>query len=411
MMSTGKKHHDVISQRMSEYFSDMHPGKGGWEGSLESLTSFIFKVVDEDDRDINIKVKHFEHSIGELKTRFSSSLSKDQEIHMDIWMGQCFEKFGAWDKALSSYHGAFDHCEGGAYDNLKTETMRSEGYIYAMRNQWKKALDSFQESLKLCQSNGDQEGEAHGYNGIGMLYFEKGELSDAANYWENGLQIAEQINETKLSAQLVNNLGALMSARGDWDQALAYYSKSVTMFEKVGEYRGLAEAHHNMGMTYADMKRWSESADCYEKSYKIAKEVGDVRLQAMVKLNRVEMYTTIKDIYFGLALCNQALKTFKELEDHLGEAEAYKFLGMLYTRVEEWDLAGSFFEDAIHCADKYKNPLLAAEAHYQYGVMQKAKNNPEMAIEDFNKALSLFKSMKAEKDVDRVKEALDSISS
>ena len=410
MSSTGKKHQELISQRLSEYFSDMRPGKGGWEGSLESLTSFIFKVVDEDDRDINIKVKHFENSVEELKSRFSSSMTRDQEIHMGIWMGQCFEKFGVWDKALSSYHDAFGHCEDDAYDNLKTEVMRSEGYIYAMRNQWKKALDSFQESLKLCQSAGDQEGEAHTYNGIGMLYFEKGELTDAAIYWEKGLGLAEQINETKMCAQISNNLGALMSTSGDWDRALAYYGKSVTMFEKVGEYRGVAEAHHNMGMTYADMKRWSESADCYEKSYEIAKEIGDVRLQAMVKLNRVEMYATIKDIYFGLALCNQALKTFKELEDHLGEAEAYKFLGMLYTRVKEWDLASSFFEDAIHCAEKYKNPLLAAESHYQYGIMQKAKNNPEMAIMDFKKALSLFKSMKAEKDIERVKEALDSMS-
>jgi len=327
MPSTGKKHQDLISQRMSEYFSDMHPGSGGWEGSLESLTQFIFKAVDENDRDINIKVKHFEKSIEELKARFSSSMSKDQEIHMGIWMGQCFEKFGAWDKALSSYDDAFGHCEDGTYDNLKTEVMRSAGYIYAMRNQWKKALDAFQESTMLSQKNEDQAGEAHGYNGIGMLYFEKGDLTKALNYWEKGLGLAEQINETQLNAQLVNNLGALMNALGDWEKALANYNKSLTLFEKAGDYRGVAEAYHNLGMTYADMKRWSESADCYEKSYKLAKEIGDVRLQAMVKLNRVEMYTTIKDIYFGLSLCNQALQTFKQLDDHLGEAEAYKFLG------------------------------------------------------------------------------------
>ena len=223
--------------------------------------------------------------------------------------------------------------------------------------------------------------------------------------------MAEQINETQLNAQLLNNLGALMNSMGDWEKALANYNKSVTLFEKAGEYRGMAEAYHNLGMTYADMKRWSESADYYEKSYKLAKEIGDVRLQAMVKLNRVEMYTTIKDIYFGLALCNQALQTFKQLDDHLGEAEAYKFLGMLYARVEEWDLATSFFEDAVDCANKYKNPLLEAEALYQYGIMQKSKNDREMAVDNLKKALSSFKNINAERDIEKVEEALDSLDS
>ena len=410
MTHLGKTHDEAILKQINNHLQQVRPKERGWEGKLESLKSFIFEVIEEDDRDIQIKIGFFEKSIEDLKKRFSSSMSKHQEINMDIWLGDCFEKFGAWDKASSAYQKAMNFCDSKTEGNLQSEALMSLGNIYMMQNQWKKASDSYKESLKLCQSTGDQEREAYTYNSLGIFYFEKGELGEASKYWEEGLGLAEKLNENKLTAQIYNNLGALMSTLGNWEKALTYFNKSGILFEKMGEFRGLAETYHNMGMTFADDKHWSESGEYYEKSYEIAKKIGDVRLQAMVKLNRVELYMSINDIYAGLALCNQALQTFVQLDDHLGEAETYKFIGILYTKTQEWDFASSYFDDCIHLAKQYKNPLLEGEAYFEYGVMQKEKNDKEKAIQYFNAALPLFESLKAEKDIGKVKEALNSIS-
>jgi tetratricopeptide (TPR) repeat protein len=182
------------------------------------------------------------------------------------------------------------------------------------------------------------------------------------------------------------------------------------LFEQMGEDRGLAETYHNMGMTYADAQHYPESNSYYEKSHDIAKKIGDVRLQAMVRLNRVELYTTINDVFAGLAHCNQALQTFIQLDDRLGEAETYKYLGILYGRKMEWDLAGSYFNDCIYLADKYKNPLLKGEALYEYGLMQIEKDDKGAARELCEKAHSIFNSLNAEKDLAKVEETLSSLS-
>ena len=406
MTSQGRRHHELINSKIRDYISRVHPGKKGWEGTLETLKSFIFEVLEEDDRDIQMKIRFFEKSIDELKGRFSSDMSRSQEIHMDIWMGQSFEKFGAWDKVVTSYEKAIELCQDGQFDSQQSESLRSKGHIHMMRSQWKKALDAYKESLQICQASGNREGEALAYNSMGIVYFEQGKLDAAQEQWEKGIEIADKLNNRKLSAQLSNNLGALNSMQGDWEHALAYYGKSTTMFEMIGEDRGLAETYHNMGMTYADAKDHSNAATYYEKSYEIAKDMGDVRLQALVKLNRVELYTSINDTYAGLALCNQALQTFVQLKDSLGEAETYKFMGILYGRAREWDLASSFFDDCIMLAGKHKNPLLEGEAYFEYGQMHRSNEEKDAALERMNKALAIFEELHAEKDAEKVKAVL-----
>jgi len=401
---------NTVWNMINDYLVKARPDERGWESTFESLKSMIFKEVEEDERKIQLKVKYFEKSIEDLKKRFSSNLSNFQETNMEIWLGQSFEKFGAWDKALTSYQKAMNFCNNEDFQkNIKSETIRNIGHIHMMRSNWDEALICYEESLKLCQRDADRSGEAHAYNGMGIIYFEQGNLNESSSYWEKGLELAEKLNETKLNAQIYTNLGALMSTRGNWENALGYYTKAVTLFEQIGEHRGLAEAYHNLGMTYADMKRLPESNTYYEKSFEIAKSIGDVRLQAMVKLNRVELYMAINDTYAGLAFSNQALQTFLQLSDHLGEAETYKFLGALYTRIKKWDLASTYFDQCIYLSDKYKNPLLEAEAHLEYGLMLKQKGDNKPTTEHLNKALSLFESLNAKNDIERVKQLLSSL--
>jgi len=408
-MPTKNVNEAFMLEKINEYVAQVNPDDRNWFGTLENLESFIFQNIEEDERDIQIKINFFEKSIEDMKKKLSSSLSKFQEIHMEMRMAQCFEKFGAWDKALSAYQKILILCRADVFALLKSEAIRYMGHIYLMRNQWEKAFDSYQISWKLCQAKGDQEGEAYAYSSIGIVNFEQGKYSLASKYWEKGLELAERLNETKLIAQINNNLGAMTSILGNWGKALTYYEKSASLFERSGEYRGLAETYHNMAMTYADAERWSASSRYYEKSCEIAKEIGDVRLQAMVKLNRVELYISIGDYCVGLALCNQALLTFQQLNDHLGEAETYKFLGILYAKKGEWYSAGTYFNDSIYLAKKHNSPLLQGEAHFENGKMQKQNGNTGEANKHFKVALTLFERLQAKKDIEKVKRELTSI--
>jgi len=261
----------------------------------------------------------------------------------------------------------------------------------------------------LSESCGDEKVAANAYSGLAYHYFEQGELSQAGTYWEQALELSEKNNEVKLRAQVHNNLGAVTNVQGRWENALAHYGKSLPLFEKIGDTRGLAETYHNMAMTYSDAARWAEADDHYGKSYLLAKEIGDVRLQAMVKLNRVELYLNIGDTRVAEALCHQALRTFLQLDDHLGEADVHKSLGIISARKHDWTNAKLNFENSIQIARKFKNPLCEAESHLEYGRMLLSKGNHKSPRKQFDMALKLFAKLDAEKAVKEVQNEISKL--
>lgn len=155
-------------------------------------------------------------------------------------------------------------------------------------------------------------------------------------------------------------------------------------------------------MTYSDLQRWSEAGVCYDKSYQLAREIGDVRLQATIKLNRVKLYLVIRDWLIAEALCKQALRMFLHLEDNLGEAEVYKFLGIIYTMKQKWSEAISLFEQSIQITRKFKNLLTEAEIHHEYARMLKQKNDLKSAQKQYKTALELFTQLGIKNKVEEI---------
>ncbi|MFQ5649815.1 MAG: tetratricopeptide repeat protein [bacterium] len=373
------------------------------------MQKFVLTIFEESEQ--QKRLEYFQRAVAHLVKSFSSTLTPAQTIQVYLSAGRSYETFGAWDQALESYRQVVRLCNSQPqYRSEKSEALRWIGHILLMRSQWQDARESYQESVNLSHATGDQEGEAYAYNGIACLCFEQGELAEASSHWEKSLELAEQLDATKLIAQVYNNLGALANVQGHWEKALTNYGESLPRFEKIGERRGLAETYHNMAMTYADAGRWPEAGAHYERSYQVAKEIGDVRLEATVKLNRVKLYIAIGDTTLAEALCHQALQTYLHLEDHLGEAEVYKCLGMLDAERRAWAPAQSYFEKSLQITRKYRSPLCEAETHFEYGRMLRIKGITKAATTQFELALDLFTELEAEKEIQKVKQELDELS-
>jgi tetratricopeptide (TPR) repeat protein len=141
----------------------------------------------------------------------------------------------------------------------------------------------------------------------------------------------------------------------------------------------------------------------------MAREIGDAYLQATIKLNRAGLYLAIDDLPVAEVLCRQALQTYTGLQDHLGEADVSKMLGVIHTRRAEWSRAKSCFAKSIQLSREYHSPLSEAEAHYEYGCMLIRKGGKQEAKKQLRKAADLFKTLKAVKEVEKADKELRKI--
>ncbi len=402
-----KLEEDFSSQQIRLWLNQARQSRKDWRILIQDLQTFIAALGEENEQ--KLRVEYFDKAVAWLLESKTLSLTKAQEIELRLRAGQFYKTYGAWEKALSAYQRAVELSDAKEFQRPKAEALRWIGNTYLDQNRWQEAQQAYQESLTLCRKEGDVVGEADVQNALGILHFEQGHLDEASSYYDKAMELAEKANDLDLVATIYNNRGALANVQGQWEKALACYEESLPCFEKIGNTSALTNTYLNMALTHADNGNWSTAGHYYDRSNQLAREIGDAHLQATVKLNRVELYLAIEDLPVAEALCQQALQTYIGLKDHLGEADALKMLGVIHTRKEEWPRAKSCFARSIQLSREYHSPLSQAEAHYEYGCMLNRKGSKKEAKTQLRKAASLFKTLQAEKEIEKTGKELRKI--
>lgn len=403
-----KSEEHVSSQQIRLWLKRAKQGRQDWRILIQDLQTFLASLLEEKEQEL--RVEYFDQATTWLLENKPSSLTKAQEIELLLRIGQSYKTYGAWEKALSAYQRAVTLGDAKEFQRAKAEALRWIGNLYLDQNRWQEAQQAYQESLQQCRLEGDVVGEADVQNALGILHFEQGNLDEASSYYDRAMELAEQANDLDLVATIYNNRGALANVQGQWEKALACYAESLPCFEKIGNTRALSNTYLNMALAHADNGNWSKAGHYYDRSNQLAREIGDAHLQATVKLNRVELYLAIDDLPLAEVLCRQALQTFSGLKDHLGEADALKMLGVIYTRRKEWSQAKSCFAKSIQLSREYHSPLSQAEAHYEYGCMLNRKGSSKEAKTQLRKAAALFKTLQAVKEIEKADRELRKIS-
>jgi len=395
---------DLYWEQIMRWLSQAYSASRGWAAVFQELQALIASLIEE--KNFELRMRYFERAVDAVRGQSAALAGTPQEIDFQLRAGQAYENFGAWDQALAAYRRAVELCASHRFIPQKIEALRWIGSILTKQNQWQQAEQAFRESWQLCVHAGDDAGHAHAENWLGILCFEQGKLEQATAHWENALSLAEKVQTGNLRAVIYNNLGALANVQGQWEIALAYYGRSLPNFETTGDTASMASTYHNIAMSYADKGNWPEASIHYEKSYRLARQLGNAHLQALVKLNRVELYLAIGDAALAEKLCRQALQTYRQLQDHLGEADACKFLGMIAAKKRAWTKAKTHLEKSIRLAMEFHHPLGEAEARLEYGRMLKQKGAAALAREQYEQALALFRKVNAAVEIEKVRQEM-----
>ncbi len=380
------------------------PLPGGWRTLMDELQTLLTSLLKEES--LEHRLTCLQRAITVLFERHGAMADTPSEIEFQLHAGRSYENLGAWEQALAAYRRAEELAGRHHFLPQQIEALRWIGNVLSKQNRWQEATQACEQSLSLSQQTGEVSGEAHARNSLGILAFEQGDFEQAAAQWETALELAEKAHADNLVAVIYNNRGALANVQGRWQEALACYSESLPRFETTGDLGGMASTYHNLAMSYADHSDWPQASIYYEKSFRLAQQTGDIHLQASVRLNRVELYLAIGDFAFAEEICQQVLYTYQQLHDHLGEAEACKFLGIINSRKRAWARAKSYFERGIHLALHFHHPLGEAEARWEYGRMLLSRGLATQAREQYEQALALFQKVNASIEIEKIKQEM-----
>jgi tetratricopeptide (TPR) repeat protein len=372
---------------------------------LEKLGRKLFS-----DENIKTSAYHFRLLVENLKKHAQIQHDRHQELNLYLNAGQTYAVMGLTEEAAKCYEQAIQLSIELKDATRHARALRFLGNLkFQQQGKVKDAMACFEQSLEICQENGELLEEAYALNSLSAVYFQLASWKKMEDACNQVLAICEQMDEDELIACIYNNLGAMYSLRGQWQKSLAAFQKSLPLFEKLGDYRGLAETYNNMATLYRDRDMWSDAGRCFALSIRFATQIGDTVAKASAILNRVELYVMMHDLELARENCLSVIGTFHKLGQRLGEADACKMLGVIYTKSEKWNLAQKYFDESLEISEETHYQLGLAETYRSYADFHLAQNQRDLAVELLKKSHENYRHLKATRKAKQVEKHLKQV--
>ncbi len=257
------------------------------------------------------------------------------------------------------------------------------------------ACRTLRELIPQLQRGGDTITLRRVANLRGAAHFELGELEDALAAFEQTLTLGLADSDDLAVARATNNLALIANIHGDHEAALANYRVAIPAYQRLGFTRGLAESHHNIAITYRDTDHL-ELADEHEcRALEYAREAGEERLVAIAMVGRAEIQLRTGDAALAEATALRASEDLARIPDPARRADALRLASVARSAQDDDMIAISLLDTAVSEARGCGATLIEAECLRSRAECRMRRGMRDQAMEDADRALSLFNRLKA----------------
>ncbi len=148
------------------------------------------------------------------------------------------------------------------------------GDLYEYFGEYDKALDLYNRAYAIAQKNNDLKNSATALHQIGMIYQYKGDYDEALKQYQKSLEIKEKIGDIKGVSQSLHQVGIIYQYKGDYEKALKQYQKSLEICEKIGDSRGIAITLGQMGHLHFKKNEFAIALEFFIQAYLVFAKIG-----------------------------------------------------------------------------------------------------------------------------------------
>ena len=275
--------------------------------------------------------------------------------------GLRYQKLGMLDEALEQYRVAV---ESATEPEVISEAYCRESLVYRAWCRWDDAIHAARRSATIALSARLDEQYAEALNAEAIVHQERGSFESAMTLYE--IIVRMQVSD-RLHGITYQNMGSIAAQRADLPMARTYFRESQRRFARAGYLWGEAFALNNQAAVALDAGRLKEAEVIAGQAIVAAKKVGDLELLGIAMMNSAEAQAPQGRLVRAEQLALDALRYFEIEENDLRRAQCYRVLGDL--------------------------KLLQRE--------------PAEAVDMYGRALSLAQTVGSEREVMRIRDALE----
>lgn len=246
---------------------------------------------------------------------------------------------------------------------------------------------------------------AYIYNYLGLAALFESNFTKCQSYLDKAFNLIEGKNLTKphLSALNKRYIGHVMKKQGYRDSALKLYKKGFKIIKKAypNDHPVFSTFYYDLGVTFRKLSKLDSALSKSFKALTILRknDLSNSIKGGLVKTSIGSHYYHQNDMQKALVYHKRSLNTFDQIDTFqiLGSLGAYNGLGIICRSIKYHDKSERFLKKGINLANNFRNPEKVRYAKgalfYNIGKTFTAKKEYGKAIENFKKAIKLYKDM------------------
>ena len=428
---------------------------------------FLPKVLHTPDQELQVRVGLgdvlvFIGEYSEARQNYQSVLETVELVDPGIKVceacalqrkiGTTYERQGDYDQALTCLAGASRVLEGNptSLPVEKANVYNDLGWIHFLRGNFEEAKASLSSGLSLVEASQQVDVIASLHNRLGAVAYQQRAYDEADAHVRKSLALREAIGDLAGVARLYNNLGLLGLMRGDLRDAETNFLQSVELLERLGDAEGIALANINTGLVNFDRGNFEAAKTHLETGFALAEQIGhrfylglarmylgrlsgslgqyrvaENQLQECMHVfeelgaqdNLIDAATYLAENYLAQGdferSMNWAVKSLDLIRDngnHGGGSVQYgrilRLQGAISWRRGDMEGAHQMLEESAALFHASYEKLEAARSEFELGLLASTQGDSLRGRGHFQEARMIFGQLGADKELQRVEQAL-----
>jgi HD-GYP domain-containing protein (c-di-GMP phosphodiesterase class II) len=335
----------------------------------------------------------------------------DATISIDslVESARAAERSADWDQALQRYEAAFARVPREGDAKTSADLLRWIGTVHRQRGDHLLASELYEASRTIAELNELQGATAHALNCQAIVEQYRGHLDLAEELYLDARRLAEAVDDRRLATMVHQNLGTLANTRGELILAVTRYQAALMHARRLGDSPTVIQALNNLGMAHVDLEHWDHAERLYSEGFSLAEAEGFIDLQALIDLNRADLYIRRRRFDRARECCDRAFEILSAARSLPGQAEAHKLYGVLYRETAQPSLSETHLGLALQLAKQCDNKLLQAETETEWALVHLGAGQNREALQCLNRAHRVFGEIQARRAIANVDRRLDGI--
>lgn len=328
---------------------------------------------------------------------------------MSTWEGaETLEAGGDWVDARRAYHDLFWRALRGGRGEEAVNALRGGARVLFRSGSYEEAEELAELTREIATRSGLPQAAARATNLCAAIRYAQQDWATAEQEYQHAMEMALDVGDDELIGLTCQNLGILANIRGDLGEARIRYLESVGSFVRCGSESSAATAYNNLGMVCADMCEWIEARLYFDRGLEIAERAGgSAQLLASLHTNRVEALLRLGELGEAAAELDRAEPIAQRIGARSTLVDIARHRGVLARLRRDPAGAAEHLQASLELATEGRIGIGRAEATEELAVLREEQGRRDEAIELFETALALFLELRAERDAERVRSALE----